>query len=279
MNFNQWFKKHFGTWEIAKHFIYDIIVILIFAIIALTFNLLKPHHMDIPLGEQNANVIYPYKSSTVPSWACTLMAYATPLILIVLFGLFRKSPRYIVFGITSLIMIIAISTSITNMGKIYAGRPRPHFYERVKIGEENDAWKSFPSGHSSTIFSGMVYTSMLIAGQLKIFSNGHESWKMFIVIVPWFVAGTVAISRTRDYHHNFSDIVAGTLIGVFSALIVYFMKYKKIDGPYCYQMKIEEDPVENGEENIVVKDEEQGSQVNLLENEEVVVATKENADN
>ena len=272
MNFKQWFKKHFGSWEIVKHLIYDFIVILIFAILALAFHLVKPHHMDIPLGEGNANVIYPFKESTVPSWACTTMAYVTPLVLIVLFGCLRKSPRYVVFGITCLCMIILIETAITCMGKVFAGRPRPHFYERVALGEENDAWKSFPSGHSSTIFAGMVYSSMLIAGQLKIFSNSHESWKMFIVIIPWFVAGTVAISRTRDYHHNFSDILGGTLIDVFVALVVYFMKYKKIDGPYCYQMKIEEDPViEDVNEIIVDGEEEHGSQVNLLGNEEVSV--------
>jgi len=197
--------------------------------------------MDIPQERNNVNVIYPYVKSTVPTWACIIIGFLPTILVIVLVGIKKKSVVFTTFCLLSFIFSVLLVNGVTNLGKLFAGRPRPHTYDRIDTkGEIDDSFKSFPSGHSSTIFNAMTFLSLLVAGQLKVFSNGFESWKIILTIIPYIVAGTVAISRTRDYHHNFSDILGGTLIGILLTVIVYFTKFKSLTSEQCDEMKIED---------------------------------------
>ena len=268
-------KKNFGHFREGFNLLYDILAICIFAILNITFLIIKPYHMQIPLERENVNVIYPKEDSIVPGSVLYPLSFVTPAVVIILFGCLRKSPKFIVFGLLSLTLAAFINGTITNLGKIFAGRPRPSFYARQDDGDLVDSWKSFPSGHSSISFVGLVYTSLILAGQLKVFQKKHQSWKLLIVIIPWLVAAFVAVSRTRDYHHNFGDIIGGTLIGVFVAFLVYFSKFNSLTDEHCDMMKIEEEEEEDKYEKIndanveVIVDHKEDDQ--LLENNDVVV--------
>jgi diacylglycerol diphosphate phosphatase/phosphatidate phosphatase len=48
----------------------------------------------------------------------------------------------------------------------------------------------------------------------------------------------VAVSRTIDYHHNFSDILAGSLIGAVISYICYFLYFPDLSDPASDQPKI-----------------------------------------
>ena len=243
-------KKHFFNFRVGFNILYDILAICIFGILNIVFLFIKPYNMDIPLERENPNVIYPKKDSTVPESILFPLAFLTPAIVIIVAGLIRKSPKFIVFGLLSLTLAGFINGTITNLGKIFAGRPRPNFYARIDANKDDlDAWKSFPSGHSSISFVGLVYTSLILAGQFKIFNKGHQSWKVLLVIIPWLAAGAVAVSRTRDYYHNFGDILAGTFIGIFVAFLVYFSKFNPLSDEHSEMMKIE-----NAEEEEEYKD-------------------------
>ncbi|KAL7722671.1 Phosphatidic acid phosphatase type 2 domain-containing protein 1B [Entamoeba marina] len=195
--------------------------------------------MYIPEESNNVNVMYPLVSSTIPTWLCALIAYVPTVIVIVLIAIRKKSLLVLVLCLLCLLCSAVSCLAITGMGKIFAGRPRPHFYERIEDNSQiNDAYKSFPSGHSSTIFNGMTFLSLLLAGQFKIFSTGMESWKIFSVILPLICAGAVAITRTRDYHHNFSDILAGSLIGIVFAVLLYCAKFKPLTSGESDELKI-----------------------------------------
>ena len=58
-------------------------------------------------------------------------------------------------------------------------------------------------------------------------------YKLLITVLPIFLAFLVAISRTRDYRHNFSDVLAGMIIGVFSAVFGYFLHYPGLGDVDC----------------------------------------------
>ncbi len=102
--------------------------------------------------------------------------------------------------------------------------------------------KSFPSGHSSTAFSGMFFLSLLIAGQTASWCfNIPKAPRCFkssrmgafvLTILPLFWAIHVAVSRLQDYvscpFHCFSleeSQISSTLLSditqKMSSLVVY----------------------------------------------------------
>ncbi|EMS13748.1 lipid phosphate phosphatase [Entamoeba histolytica HM-3:IMSS] len=137
--------------SVLLNVIYDIVVIVIFVIISIVCVFVTPHHMDIPKDRENVNVLYPLYSSSVPTWACIIIGYIPPVLTILLITIKKKSSLFLLFSLLSLGLSASMCLGVTNMGKIFAGRPRPHFYARIdaKPNEINDAYMSFPSGHSS----------------------------------------------------------------------------------------------------------------------------------
>lgn len=115
-----------------------------------------------------------------------------------------------------------------------AGRYRP-FY--ANDPDNVDARLSFPSGHASTSFSGMTFLSLYLFGKTRVFSehSGATFPKLLGCISPFFVAAFISVSRTMDYHHNFSDILAGAVIGVLSGFLGYFLYYPSLFAPHSEQ--------------------------------------------
>lgn len=85
---------------------------------------------------------------------------------------------------------------------------------------------SFPSGHSSTAFAGLTYLSLWMAGKLHIFHTrrGHAAFE-WIIFFPMVGATLIAVSRTMDYRHHATDVIAGSLLGFFIALKIYHTYY------------------------------------------------------
>lgn len=134
---------------------------------------------------------------------------------------------------------------LTNFLKICIGRPRPDFlarcvpYENTPVHELvtsavcstknlsrlNEGFKSAPSGHSSLSFAVFFYLALWICGQLKTFAQGntykHYSYKLFIALIPLLISGFIAISRTEDYRHHPTDVLSGTILGVFVGYVSY----------------------------------------------------------
>lgn len=130
---------------------------------------------------------------------------------------------------------------VTNVFKVLVGRPRPFFATVCKTYEPADsshctgaaaivreARKSFPSGHTSLSFSAGVFLSLSVARHVGLLdprvSPSKSSPKLLNAVLsslPVFVAGLVGASRIIDYHHHYSDVVAGALVGSFYALLIF----------------------------------------------------------
>lgn len=132
--------------------------------------------------------------------------------------------------------------------KVYAGRLRPDFLTRLrkegyrrrdrknrsidwcKVGLKSRV--SFPSGHSTTAFACFTPISFYVAHCIKLCKRNRRDVlfspyiKLIIVLLPLTVPIMVAISRTRDYRHNFDDILAGTCIGVACAFFTSFVYFR-----------------------------------------------------
>jgi diacylglycerol diphosphate phosphatase/phosphatidate phosphatase len=120
------------------------------------------------------------------------------------------------------------------IGKALAVRYRPDFLSRcTSLGANGECQnadahilreghKSFPSGHASAAFFGMAILSLYLAGKLRILHGRRSFSKLIVCVSPLLVAYWVAISRTLDNRHHFSDIIAGSAIGI-ACSCVYFL--------------------------------------------------------
>lgn len=87
-------------------------------------------------------------------------------------------------------------------------------YDRsICTGDENqinDSLESFPSGHSTAAFAGLIYLSLYFNAQLKVMSAHHPAfWKMILLFAPVLGATLIAGALTIDEFHNWYDVVAG----------------------------------------------------------------------
>ena len=97
--------------------------------------------------------------------------------------------------------------------------------------------RSFPSGHASISFSGLGFLGFFLAGQLRIFDGQAHLTRVSMCIAPLTLSLIVAISRVMDYRHHWSDVVAGSLLGLGVAWIVYQLYFPPLtsvraDRPY-----------------------------------------------
>jgi len=147
----------------------------------------------------------------------------------------------------------AFALFLTNMIKRYVGRPRPNYFaycdykgyrEALTTGNFTsydsstlfgrpmlasacdllDARHSFPSGHSAFSMASLLSLSLFWYGIAEL-QQDHKLFKMFVCAIPPLLAIVVAGSRTRDYYHNFEDILAGSLIGATSAIMCFIFNY------------------------------------------------------
>lgn len=225
--------------------IYDLIYIAFCLIFALVFSLVPGFKMDVPQIEggkylydkenydfkkqTNVNVLYPYRKSVFPELEAAIIIYLPTFLIIFAFAFKHRNLKHTAFSCLALVAAISTWFLFCEGGKKYAGRPRPNMVAYAQQqGKEEDAWKSFPSAHSAAAFCGFTFLSLFLAGELQVFSRKPQLWRLLPVVIPLFLAGIVVVTRTRDYYHNFSDVVAGSLIGMFSSIICYAAKFESI---------------------------------------------------
>jgi membrane-associated phospholipid phosphatase len=204
--------------------------------------------MELPMPDANPLVAYPLRKESVPNWAALILAYGVPLVGIVLAQVpalvqARRSGGPLLSSavlhelhhfVLALLESSVLASFATGIGKQFGGRHRPNYLALVPYGKsaEIEGRKSFPSGHASSIFTGMCFLAMWLAGRIGVFraDRSGEFWKMLVAMSPLGVAFLVALSRTRDGFHNFSDIAAGAFIGILSAVANYLSTFSIATG-------------------------------------------------
>ncbi|KAG8345337.1 putative PAP2 superfamily [Trypanosoma vivax] len=133
--------------------------------------------------------------------------------------------------VLTFLLSIMFSTFIVACIKVYVGRLRPDFIQRLKrdgytkqsnapdlCGAAREGRLSFPSGHSSAAFSAMTPLTVYLLGLFRAF-GGLCIWRVAVSLLPMCLAIVIAASRTRDNRHHFSDVIGGSLIGAVFALL------------------------------------------------------------
>ncbi|KAH3757584.1 phosphatidic acid phosphatase type 2/haloperoxidase [Pelomyxa schiedti] len=207
---------------------------------------ISPFRMEMPGGVDNYNYDYSYREESIPTWLLCIIAYAIPGLAVLSINLlsyalrcrkkvgcswFAHDSHNFLLGFAETAALTGLFTAI---GKVVGGRFRPNYFAMPTEVRDAEGRLSFPSGHSSIAFSAFTFLSLYIAGKLKVFDDkSGQFWKVVLVLVPEIPAFMIALSRTRDYWHHFSDIVGGAFIGVGIAIMCYYSLYPSLSHPNC----------------------------------------------
>jgi diacylglycerol diphosphate phosphatase/phosphatidate phosphatase len=232
---------------LASYFL-DLLLIGLLYIPALILNTIQPFERII--WRDDRSIMYPYSlSEIVPSWALPLFAFVLPMIMITVWmGVKRFGNKRLFVVYVGLILALAITVLVTNIVKPLVGRARPDFLARcdadplvtsklVCRGSKAlvaEGRRSFPSGHTSSSFAGLMFAAFFLAGQMSLFDGEGRAYRLVVSVIPFLLAVFVGISRVMDYRHHWQDVLAGAILGTVIAYLCYRMYFPAImsDEPY-----------------------------------------------
>ncbi|KAK0544171.1 hypothetical protein OC846_003381 [Tilletia horrida] len=196
----------------------------------------------------------------VPTWLLAVCAFVIPAGIIAAVGLgVRKSLWDFHSGFLGLVLTNALTLTITTLVKVSVGRPRPDLIDRCQpmAGAHDatpyglstqaictidlsshvlrDGFRSFPSGHASTSFAGLTFLSLYLAGKIHLFDSRGHALGAWVVILPLVGATLIAVSRSMDYRHHASDLIAGALLGFWISVAIYFMYFPSLTHPQAHK--------------------------------------------
>ncbi len=281
---------------------FDIALLLILLSIGFSLEFAEPYEKFL-----NENLIYrlryPMKKNSVPTAVLPFISIVFPLLCIFLCSKMDTSGRRARSTAASLglLLSVAISFVFVNSVKQACGNYRPDFAARCWGSATADpVWKeygkpdcgnlenesllndvrqgrrSFPSGHTSMSFSGLLYLSLYLMYYLKCFGGSRTNterteafvWKVLISLAPLSVAVGVAITRIRDMWHHPEDVIVGSLLGAGTSAFAFSLqgfsvsdtntssnlsKYQRLNAEGVNDASLEDDNEEDERTNMAVR--------------------------
>lgn len=244
---------------LLRKIITDFLCLFIVAFPILLFYLFgKPYERGFFCNDESLK--HPYKESTISSAALYGLGMFVPILsfLFIEYIHYKNSNGqvarmflgrtvnpwiwncYKVIGVFG--FAVACSHMTTDVGKYIIGRLRPHFFDVcqpnvnctdpqnlhlyidnfVCQGPRKELFKelrlSFPSGHSS--FSAVTMIYLVLYLQARMTWRGSKLLRHFLQYLCILLAVVTPLSRVSDYKHHWSDVLAGSTLGAFVAVIV-----------------------------------------------------------
>eukprot|EP00871_Galdieria_phlegrea_P001658 jgi/Galph1/2493/GphlegSOOS_G1147.1 len=238
------------------------VVSLTLELVALILDSRQPHLR--PFFLEDASIWYEKaSSSTVPFWLVPLVGFAgfVPCIFFVELISRRRTKTMTdaIFRALRLIINLTIAfllaAAFTQAGKLYVGYLRPDFAHRCldqseiplplynssviwnnegcssqQQGAINNGRKSFPSGHASSAMSLSFYFILyLVWKSTKVTSPWLAQLLQIFSLFPLGFGFYVGSSRIVDNRHHPADVVAGSVLGILFASILFWKTAVAID--------------------------------------------------
>jgi diacylglycerol diphosphate phosphatase/phosphatidate phosphatase len=193
----------------------------------------------------DSNLMYSYKVEEETAIQIPMLLFISvgiPMVLILACAAFNRTTLSTIrmlwdihIGLLTLLGAMATQLTITCVLKNICGLPRPDLISRcvpdLEIDEPSllstveicsnmnlqivfEGFRSFPSGHLSTVFCGMIVTSLYISGQLQVFDMRGMAFKVLLAISPIVIACFVSCTRISDNRHFLRDVIGGSIIGL-----------------------------------------------------------------
>jgi diacylglycerol diphosphate phosphatase / phosphatidate phosphatase len=166
-----------------------------------------------------------------------------PILVVGIVGWLSPNRHDLQAGVSAAMTNIGLSEMTTQLIKYSVMRRRPNFYALCEFSKELrkctapyerqlEAQFSFPSGHSSLTFGAMSFLALYFLGKIglqrKNYSVATRMKTLLCIVIPLGWAFSVASSRVIDHWHHPSDVVAGALLGFFSAMLSYHTCYPHV---------------------------------------------------
>ncbi|OLY82428.1 Lipid phosphate phosphatase 2 [Smittium mucronatum] len=221
-----------------------------------------PYNRDFSL--QDNTIKHAIHPDTIPFYAAVLISFIFPLFVIAGLSYYKSASWYAVhIGVLSITLTQVITLFFTSVIKNLAGRPRPDFLARCipDLSKINDytgfgpipnskdpfmgfynraictntdksilynGMRSFPSGHASASFCGLIFLSLFLASHLRLYNGKGYVYKAVLVSIPPLVASIIAVSRTFDNRHHWQDVLIGSILGSLIAFFCYYIYYPNL---------------------------------------------------
>ncbi|KAK3442681.1 lipid phosphate phosphatase 2 [Eucalyptus grandis] len=249
--------------KVARVHIYDWLILFVLVVIDIILNVVEPFHRFV--GEDMmTDLKYPLRQNTVPFWAVPVIAMLLPIAVFLILYFIRRDIYDLHHAIMGLLFSILITGVITDAIKNAVGRPRPDFFWRcfpdgqgvfdpvtwgvICTGDKaviKEGHKSFPSGHTSWTFAGLVFFAWYLSGKIRVFDRRGHIAKLCLVLLPLLSAALVGVSRVADYWHHWQDVFTGALLGTVVASFCYLQYFPPPHdvngwGPYAYFQMLKE---------------------------------------
>lgn len=152
---------------------------------------------------------------------------------------------------TICVYLVGIGTNVlaTDSIKLYCGYLRPIFYAvcqpdatytsctATDQGEIDDARKSFPSGHASLAFHGMLLFSLYLQQTWGVGrrdggdTSSSARAASVLSLLPMALAGWIAATRVQDNKHFPVDVAAGSVLGGTLAYFAHHLWFGRASNP------------------------------------------------
>lgn len=244
-----------GRWaETHATFVLEIVTRAVLSVIFLELENASPFVRKIHRDE-----LWLYKNPRTPSYVPNgllwPLVFLVPTSVLLLYYLVKRDRTELAQGLLAFSLALGLNGVVTDIIKLFVGRPRPDFFYRcfpdgrpdvddlVDIGSActgeqmtiQEGRKSFPSGHSSFSFCSLGFLSLWLCGKLGVFKPMRgQGWKLVVALLPLLVALMVALSRTTDYHHHWQDVLVGSMLGLLISYVCYRQYYPRLSSPHCH---------------------------------------------
>lgn len=176
-----------------------------------------------------------FDGETISDFLLIVLAALLPLFLQLILGKFvLRSVGDIMATICTYAVAVGLTNVVTFSLKLYCGYLRPSFFQQCRpnndfsdcsVSDDSNSRMSFPSGHASLSFCGLMLLSRFIQVRFGVASSKRPSSRHRLIsllsLAPLGLATFIASSRVVDNRHFPADIVAGSLLGASLAAFVH----------------------------------------------------------
>ncbi|KAK6526974.1 hypothetical protein TWF281_010170 [Arthrobotrys megalospora] len=231
----------------------DYLGLLLLALSNATLFIAEPFHRMFTIDDPRLK--FPHaKVERVSVPYLLVLSILVPLCVIIAWtGVLQKGKPFLQSSLLGLGNSLLLASFITDFIKQAVGRPRPDLIDRCQPREDtphnqlvdfkvcyqtnhhilHDGFRSFPSGHSSTAFAGLLYLSLFLAGQFFVFRPGGDLARACAAFSATVLAAYIALSRLEDYRHDYADVAVGSWIGIICAIFSYRRYFHPLRSVRC----------------------------------------------
>lgn len=226
----------------------------------------------------DASLLYPLLPSTISTTALIIGGLLIPILVMIIVETVKSSDNYnedyqhgtliisIFTNVGYFLFGCGCIQTLTDVTKYSIGHLRPHFHavcqtdwESIKenctnthhpiyiqtipcLNQDhhavNEARLSFLSGHAAFSSFTMIYLVIYLEHRIK--SSNPKLLKPFIQLLCMFITVYTSLSRVFDYHHHWSDVLFGFVIGGTMAYLIAQYVAGIVSNDATYQQKVDD---------------------------------------